>query len=83
MSFVKIENFVHSALTKYPKLRNKLGKIYQRGMYYILPKIKKEGEIVKLTPNDEKEYFFGYYDKSPWDITERYCCSQVSNHFFG
>lgn len=25
-----------------------------------------------MTPQDEFEYFFGYYDKSPWDSSERF-----------
>lgn len=42
-------------------------------MYAISPKIKSEGDIVRISPNDKNhEYFFGYYDKSPWDITDRY-----------
>lgn len=36
-------------------------------------KIKSEGNIVRVSPNDPNhEYFFGYYDKSPWDASMRY-----------
>lgn len=41
-------------------------------MYTISPKIKCEGEITCVSPNDDAEYFYGYYDKSPWDATGRY-----------
>ena len=41
-------------------------------MYSVSSKIKSEGNIVRISPNDGKEYFFGYYDKSPWDATGRY-----------
>lgn len=41
-------------------------------MYAISPKIKSEGDIVRISPNDGMEYFFGYYDKSPWDASDRY-----------
>ncbi len=36
-------------------------------------KIKSEGNIVRVSPDDPMhEYFFGYYDKSPWDADDRY-----------
>lgn len=51
-------------------------------MYNILPKIKSEGNIVRISPEDG-EFFFGYYDKSPWDSTDRYMlCLKVKNTHF-
>ena len=46
-----------------------------------MPKIKSEGNIVRISPDDlTHEYFFGYYDKSPWDITDRYMlCMRANN----
>lgn len=42
-------------------------------MYAISPKIKSEGDIERISPDDPNhEYFFGYYDKSPDDTTGRY-----------
>ena len=41
-------------------------------MYAISHKIKSEGDIICVSPSDASEYFFGYYDKSPWDATGRY-----------
>ena len=42
-------------------------------MYAISPKIKSEGDIERISPDDPNhEYFFGYYDKSPEDVTGRY-----------
>ena len=41
-------------------------------MYALSPKIKSEGDIIRISPLDGMEYFFGYYDKSPWDATDRY-----------
>lgn len=36
-------------------------------------KTKSEGNIVRVSPDDfNHEYFFGYYDKSPWDALMRY-----------
>ncbi len=49
-------------------------------MYAISPKIKAEGNIVRMSPNDNMhEYFFGYYDKSPWDISDRYMLCMKGN----
>jgi hypothetical protein len=41
-------------------------------MYAISPKVKSEGEIECVSPDDGAEYFFGYYDKSPWDAAGRF-----------
>lgn len=41
-------------------------------MYALSKKIKSEGNIVRISPDDRMEYFFGYYDKSPWDASGRY-----------
>jgi hypothetical protein len=65
---MKINNF----LNKTPKIKKIIKRCYQLGMYAISPKIKSEGNIERISPNDGMEYFFGYYDKSPWDATERY-----------
>jgi len=45
------------------------------------PKIKKEGNVERISPDDSNhEYFFGYYDKSPWDISDRYIlCMRADN----
>lgn len=50
-------------------------------MYAISPKIKSEGIIIRISPNDlSSEYFFGYYDKSPWDAAGRYMlCMRADN----
>ena len=68
----KIESIVNSILTKYPNIKKTVKRAYQLGMYAVSPKIKSEGDIVRVSPDDEFEYFFGYYDKSPWNINERY-----------
>lgn len=68
-----LEQKINYQLNKYPKIKKIIKSIYQHIMYFISPKIKSEGNIIKLSPSDdEHEYFFGYYDKSPWDITDRY-----------
>ena len=73
MSFINIiEDKINSYLRKYPKIKKVIKRIYQFSLYLILPKVKKEGNITRITPNDEYEYYFGYYDKSPWNNTEDY-----------
>ncbi|HAE60996.1 MAG TPA: hypothetical protein DCG38_01455 [Eubacteriaceae bacterium] len=67
-----VEQKINSVLNKAPAIKKIVKKAYQVAMYAISPKLKSEGEIVKITPKDGMEYFFGYYDKSPWDISGRY-----------
>ena len=75
MNFVNIEENAKKIFAKFPKTRRFLKKIYQFGMYTISrDKIKSEGNLQRVSPNDY-EYFYGYYDKSPWDITDRYMIS--------
>lgn len=77
-----IESKINYQLNKYPKIKKVVKRIYQRMMYMISPKIKSEGNFYCITPNDEYEYFFGYYDKSPWDATEQYMlCLRAENTF--
>lgn len=76
MDFVLIENKAKKILAKFPKTRRFFKGIYHRVSYSISKdKIKYEGNLIRISPEDEYEYFFGYYDKSPWDITDRYMIS--------
>lgn len=77
---MSLEQKINYQLNKIPAVKKVIKKVYQTAMYAISPKIKSEGEIIKISPNDEKEYFFGYYDKSPWDATGRYMlCLQAED----
>ncbi|MFD1362329.1 hypothetical protein [Lentibacillus salinarum] len=67
-----IENKINAFLSRMPAVKKVTKRLYQLGMYTISPKIKSEGNISKISPDDGMEYFFGYYDKSPWDATDRY-----------
>lgn len=70
---MNIEQKVNYHLNKYPAIKKVIKSVYQHTMYTISPKIKSEGNIIRVSPDDrDHEYFFGYYDKSPWDITDRY-----------
>lgn len=69
---MSIEQKINYQLNKYPGVKKYIKRGYQLAMYAISPKIKSEGNISCISPNDGMEYFFGYYDKSPWDATGRY-----------
>ncbi|WP_088188410.1 glycosyltransferase [Desulfosporosinus sp. FKA] len=69
MSF---EQKINYQLNKFPSVKRAIKRMYQLAMYTFSSKIKLEGDIVRVSPDDGAEYFFGYYDKSPWDATGRY-----------
>ncbi len=70
---MSLEQKINYQLNKNPSLKKIIKRVYQGFMYSISPKIKSEGNIIRVSPDDSKhEYFFGYYDKSPWDITDRF-----------
>ena len=70
---MSLEQKINYQLNKYPGIKKYIKRGYQRAMYALSKKIKSEGDIVRVSPNDSmSEYFFGYYDKSPWDATGRY-----------
>lgn len=78
----KIEKTVHGLLIKHPSIRKVAKRTYHIGMFAISPKVKYEGDLKRITPIDSFEYFFGYYDKSPWDKTDRYMlCLRVKNSY--
>ncbi|MFI3096998.1 hypothetical protein [Streptococcus suis] len=70
-----IEQVINQKLNKYPVIKKTLKRVYQLGMYHLSPKINSTGDIVRVSPDDGFEYFFGYYDKCPWDETDRYILS--------
>ena len=78
---MNIEQKINYQLNKYPPLKKVLKRIYQRVAVAVSPKIKSEGNITRLSPADPAhEYFFGYYDKSPWDAGDRYVLCLRANH---
>lgn len=68
-----IESRINYILNKNPALKRKLKRVYQTVVCGCTKHSKAEGNIKRVSPkNDSREYFFGYYDKSPWDQTDRY-----------
>lgn len=77
---MSLEQKINYQLNKFPAVKKVIKRVYQRAMYAISPKIKSEGNITRISPDDNNhEYFFGYYDKSPWDITDRYMLCMKAN----
>ena len=77
---MSIEQKINYQLNKYPAVKKVIKRAYQTGMYAISKKIKSEGDIIRISPDDpQHEYFFGYYDKSPWDMSDRYMLCMKAN----
>lgn len=73
MGLTEIENIGKQALEQFPTIKRIAKRLYQLTSYaFSSEKIKSEGDICRVSPRDEYEYFYGYYDKSPWDVTDRY-----------
>lgn len=69
---MSLEQKINNQLNRFPAVKKVIKRCYQLAMYTISPKIRCEGDIFPICFDGEKEYFFGYYDKSPWDKTGRY-----------
>lgn len=70
---MSLEQKINYQLNKYPAVKKVIKRAYQLGCYSMSKKVKCEGNIVQISPNDKgHEYFFGYYDKSPWNASGRY-----------
>lgn len=78
---MSIEQSINYQLNKYPRIKKYIKRGYQRTMYALSKKIIVEGDVVRMSPDDQQnEYFFGYYDKSPWNATGRYMlCMRAKN----
>jgi len=69
----QLENKIKFMLERFPMLKKMIKRCYQLFFCTITGSWKKtEGSIVRLSPEDGYEYFFGYYDKSPYDSTGRF-----------
>ena len=78
---MSIEQTINYHLNKYPAAKKIAKRFYQHIGYLFSPKLKSTGNITQLSPDDSKhEYFFGYYDKSPWDRTDRHLLCLRVNH---
>ena len=79
-NIMSIEQTINYQLNKYPKMKKIIKRSYQRLMYLLSHKTVAQGNIIRVSPNDGMEYFFGYYDKSPWNSSGRYMlCMKADN----
>ena len=69
---MSLEQKINYQLNKVPGIKKYIKRGYQLACYAASKKITVEGDVKRVSPNDKAEYFFGYYDKSPWDATGRY-----------
>lgn len=77
---MSLEQKINYQLNKYPGVKKVIKSVYQHAMFAISPKIKSEGNIIRISPDDAShDYFFGYYDKSPWDSSDRYMLCMRAN----
>lgn len=61
-------------------LKKKLLHIYQFVNILYRREAKMQGNIMRIVPYDEYEYFFGYYTKSPWNnMGNKVLCLRVKN----
>jgi WD40-like Beta Propeller Repeat len=73
----QLERSIAKALDSFPGVRSKLRKTYQK-ISYIRHKEKNfqyslmSGLSLEKPINSEREYFFGYYDRSPWSTDMQY-----------
>lgn len=73
MDFADIEQAGKDLLAAHPGLRHGAKSVYHRASYLLSKeKVKCEGAVERVSPDDGYEYFYGYYDKSPWSADERY-----------
>lgn len=83
MGFVELENMGKAALEQFPIIKHVAKRVYQLvSVATSNEKFKSEGDVVRVSPDDGFEYFYGYYDKSPWNATDRYMiCIKVKQAY--
>lgn len=73
MTGMGLEQTINYHLNKHPAIKRGVKRVYQRTMVALSRPPRCRGPIVRLSPDDPAhEYFFGYYDKSPWDASGRF-----------
>lgn len=73
MGFIELEKTGKKVLEQFPMVKRFAKRVYQvASIATSNEKFKSEGDIVRVSPDDGYEYFYGYYDKSPWDATDCY-----------
>lgn len=83
MGFVEIEQAGKRMFEQFPIIKRSAKRVYQLvSVATSNEKFRSEGDVVRVSPDDGFEYFYGYYDKSPWDMTDRYMiCLKVKQAY--
>lgn len=83
MGFTEIEQAGKKIFEQFPIIKRSAKRAYQLvSVATSNEKFKSEGDVVRVSPDDGFEYFYGYYDKSPWDMTDRYMiCLKVQQAY--
>ena len=77
---MSVESRIHDSLMRFPLVKKIAKRGYQVANVVLSRPKKSEGKIIRVTPDDDYEYLFGYYDKSPWDTSGRYMlCLRVKD----
>lgn len=73
MGFIELEQAGKRMFEQFPVIKRSAKRVYQLASVATSnEKVKSEGDVIRVSPDDGYEYFYGYYDKSPWDATDRY-----------
>lgn len=75
---MSLEQKINYQLNKVPGIKKYIKRGYQLACYAASKKITVEGDVKRVSPNEPGEFFFGYYDKSPWDAKGRYMLSMMA-----
>lgn len=83
MGFVEIEQAGKRMFEQFPVIKRSAKRVYQLASVVTSnEKFKSEGDVIRVSPDDGDEYFYGYYDKSPWDASDRYMiCVKVKQAY--
>ena len=61
---MSLEHKIHTQLLKHPKLKKIVKRIYQRSNVFLRHPYNFSGNVVCVSPQDDYDYFYGYYDNS-------------------
>ena len=83
MGFFELEAMGKRALEQFPVAKRVAKRIYQFTCVALSrERFRAEGDLTRISPSDDYEYLCGYYDKSPWDATDRFVlCLRANNTY--
>ena len=58
---MSIEQRINYQLNKYPTVKKVIKRVYQRSMYAVSKKVKSEGNITCISPDDANHEYVIYY----------------------